>query len=152
MPSARAATNVRCGCLRGGGPTGLTGRTLVTEGESTVTWTGASATVPAAGPAARDARLRTAVFVADSGDSSVDSPEAVSLIDSPRSLLSAGAVTSRLPRIQHQVHPRLRGLDFVHAVGIDARAPSWIDEDTGLRIVRGGGRTARLRRCRLRGE
>jgi len=67
MPKASPATNARCGCLRGGGPTGVIGRTRTTAGVSETTWAGPSTTAPPAGPAAREARLRPAGLVTGSG-------------------------------------------------------------------------------------
>src|SRR5690349_15912691 len=57
---ATRATNVRWGCLRGGGPAGLDNRTVF--GVSTGTPDVDAATEPAAGPAALDARRLPAGF------------------------------------------------------------------------------------------
>src|ERR1700754_2889113 len=68
VANATSATNVRCGCRRGGGA-GLLSRTFACGGEATTP--GAAGAVPAAGPAARDARLRTGFDA--SGDETVSS-------------------------------------------------------------------------------
>src|SRR5690348_2719223 len=56
VASATSVTSVRCGCRRGGGA-GLLARTFTGFGPSTTPVAGNA--VPAAGPAARDARRRT---------------------------------------------------------------------------------------------